>query len=103
MAVWFLFGVNVMRYLLAIFLVLSVCFGFLAYYYHNRADSYCELWKSSKANIDFLIKQRRKDNEATLAIYRRNQELEQEAKMDKSFDWNADISSSPVIKRLQAN
>lgn len=92
-----------MKYITAIFLVLSVCFGFLAYYYHNRADSYCELWKNSKANIDFLIEQRRKDNEATLAIYRRNQELEQEAKMDKSFDWNADISNSPVIKRLQTN
>lgn len=103
MDVWILSRVNVMRYLLLIFLALSAILGFLAYYYHNRADSYCELWKNSKANTDFLIEQRRKDNEATLAIYRRNQELEQEAKMDKSFDWNADISSSPVVKRLQAN
>ncbi len=92
-----------MKYLVAIFLALSVVLGLTAYYYHDRANSFCELWKNSKANTDFLINQRRKDNEATLAIYRRNQELEQAVLEDKAFDWHADISNSPVIKRLQTN
>ena len=92
-----------MRYITAIFFVCSVLFGFLAYYFHERANSYQELWKNGRANINLLITQRRKEYEATLAIHRRNQELEQAAKMDKSFDWNVDISDSSVIKRLQAN
>jgi hypothetical protein len=92
-----------MRYLLAIFLGCSVVFGFLAYYYHERASSYCELWKNSQANIVFLIKQREKDYADTLQISERNRELEQAVAQDKAFDWNADISHSPVIMRLQAN
>ena len=91
-----------MRYITAIFLTLSVVLGFLAYYYHNRASSYCELWKNSEANNDYLIKQRRKDYENTLQISQRNKELEEEARKD-DFDWMADISNSAVIKRLQAN
>lgn len=93
-----------MKYLLAIFFILSVVFGFGVYYYHNRANSYCELWKKSQANITVLIKQREKDYADTLQIAERNRELEAEAKKDKAvFDWNADISHTAVIKRLQAN
>lgn len=93
-----------MKYITAIFLALSVVCGALAYYYHTKANSYCELWKNSQANTDFLIEQRRKDYENTLAISERNRQLEEAAKMDKSsFDWNYDISHSPVILRLQSN
>lgn len=98
-----LLGVDVMRYLMAIFLGCSVVFGFLAYYYHARATSYCEMWKKSQANINLLIKQRKKDYEDTLAISERNKELEKEAAKDKAFDWGFYIGDSPVIKRLQAN
>lgn len=93
-----------MRYLLAIFLGCSVVFGFLTYYYHARASSYCELWKKSQANIDFLIKQRKKDYEDTMAISLRNKELEKAAAKDKAyFDWNYNIANTSVIKQLQAN
>lgn len=93
-----------MRYLLAIFLGCSVVFGFLAYYYHARAESYCELWKNSEANNNLLIKQRKKDYADKLAISERNKELEKAATKDKAyFDWNADISNTAVIKRLQAD
>lgn len=92
-----------MRYLLAIFFILSVVFGFGVYYYHDRANSYCELWKNSQANIDYLIQKRREDNEKTLLIAERNKELEEAAKQDKLFDWNADISNTAVIRKLQAN
>lgn len=92
-----------MKYITAIFLACSVVFGFLAYYYHNRADSYCELWKSSQANVDYLIKQREKDYADTLEISRKAKEIEEAAKMDKStFDWNYDISHTNVILRLQS-
>lgn len=89
-------------YLLAVFLTLSVVFGFLAYYYHTRADSYCELWKSSQANVDYLVKKRKEDNEKTILISERNKELEEAARQD-NFDWMADISNSAVVKRLQSN
>lgn len=92
-----------MRYLLAIFFILCVVLGFGVYYYHNRASSYCELWKNSQANIDYLIKQRKKDYADTLAISIKVRELEEAAKMDKStFDWNFPIASSAVILRLQS-
>lgn len=93
-----------MKYLATIFLALSVLFGFLAYYYNQRANSYCELWKNSEANNDVLIKARRKDYEDKLEISRKNKELEKEAKNDKStFDWNFPIGNSPVILRLQSS
>lgn len=96
--------VNVMRYLLAIFLACSVVLGFLAYYYHNRADSYCELWKSATANVDYLVKKRREDNEKTILISERNKELEEAAKNDEPyFDWSYDISHTSVVLRLQSN
>ena len=96
--------VRMMKYITAIFLALSVVFGFLAYYYHERASSYCELWKNSEANNDYLVKERKKDHEKTIQIAERNRELEKEAENDKStFDWNYNISNSPVILRLQSN
>ena len=93
-----------MRYLLGIFFIFSVTFGFLSYYYYKRADSYHELWKNSEANNDYLIGERKRDHEKTIRIVERNRELEKEAEKDKAyFDWNADIRNTSVIKRLQAN
>lgn len=93
-----------MKYITAIFLALSVVCGALAYYYHTKANSYCELWKNSQANTDFLINKRREDNEKALEISEHVRQLEEAAKMDKSsFDWSYDISHSPVILRLQSN
>lgn len=90
-----------MRYLLAIFLVCSVCLGFLAYYYHERADSYCELWKNSKANEEFLIKQREKNYEKALETSKRQEELEELAKASEEPCWNRAISPvDPVLIRL---
>lgn len=92
-----------MKYITVIFLACSVVFGFLAYYYHNRADSYCELWKNSEANNNYLIKQREKDYADTLAISRKAKEIEEAAKLDKStFDWYYPIADSVVIRRLQS-
>ena len=92
-----------MKYMTAIFLACSVVFGFLAYYFYNRASSYCELWKNSEANNVYLIEQRKKDYADTLEISKRNKKLEEEVKNDKStFDWLFPIANSPVILRLQA-
>lgn len=93
-----------LKYITLIFLGCSVMLGVLTYYYHERAESYCEKWKNSEANNVFLIKQRKKDYEDTLAISERNKELEKAATKDKAyFDWNADISNTAVIKQLQAD
>lgn len=56
-----------------------------------------------RGKIVFMEKKIEKDYQTTLAISERNKELEKAAKIDKKFDWTADISHSPVIKRLQAN
>lgn len=93
-----------MRYLLAIFLGCSVVFGFLAYYYHNRADSYCEMWKSSQANVDYLVKQREKDYEKTLEASRRAEELEELAKSSSESCWHRVIpADDTVLIRLHQN
>lgn len=87
-----------------IFLALIAILGFGVYYYREESKHYCEMYNNVLANNNFLIKQRREDNEKTIQIAERNRELEEETKKDKStFDWNYDISHSPVILRLQAN
>ena len=90
-----------MKYLMAIFLACSVVFGFLAYYYNQRASSYCELWKNSQANNDYLIKQREKDYENTLEVSRRATELEELAKSSNEPCWYRVIpADDSVLIRL---
>lgn len=86
-----------MKYITAIFLALSVLFGFLAYYYHDRASSYCELWKNSEANNDYLIKQREKDHEKTLEASRRAEELEELAKTSSESCWHRVIPADDTV------
>ena len=73
--------------------------------YHNQAKIMAQMTENNalKGNIAFMEKKIEKDYQTTLAISQRNQELEKEVARDKDFDWNADVSHSPVIKRLQAN
>lgn len=90
-----------MKYLAAIFLALSVVLGFIAYYYHDRANSYCELWKNSEANNDVLIKARRKDHEDALAVSEQNRQLEELAKLSSESCWNRIIpDNDSVLIRL---
>lgn len=56
-----------------------------------------------KGNIAFMEEKIEKEYQKTLQISERNKKLEKEASQDKVFDWNADISHSLVIKRLQEN
>lgn len=86
-----------MRYLLAIFLACSMVFGFLAYYYHDRANSYCELWKNSEANNEILIKARRKDYENALESSRRQTELEELAKLSNESCWHRVIPANDTV------
>lgn len=93
-----------MKYILAFFLGSSVIFGFLAYYYHNRADSYCELWKNTQANNEYLIKQREKDIADTLEVSKRNEELEELAKKSSESCWNRVIpADDSILVRLHQN
>lgn len=93
-----------MRYLIVILLACSVVLGIMAYYYHDRANSYCELWKNSEANNTYLIKQREKDHADTLAVSIKNRELEEAAKLSSEPCWNRVIpANDTVLVRLQAN
>ena len=86
-----------MRYLLAIFFVLSVVLGFGVYYYHNRANSYCELWKSATANVNYLVKQREKDYAKALEASKRQEELEEAVKQSKESCWNRVIPDNDSV------
>lgn len=86
-----------------IFLAVVAILGFGVYYYREESKHYCDMYNNALANNKFLEKRIEKEHAETLAVSKRNAELEQAAKLDKSFDWNADISHSIVIKRLQAN
>lgn len=86
-----------MRYLSAIFLALSVVCGALAYYYHTKANSYCELWKNSQANTDFLINKRREDNEKALESDKRKTELEELVKLSEEPCWNRVIPADDSV------
>lgn len=86
-----------MRYLLAIFFVLSVVLGFGVYYYHNRANSYCELWKSATANVNYLVKQREKDYAKALEASKRQEELEEAVKQSSESCWNRVIPDNDSV------
>lgn len=86
-----------MKYLLAIFLGCSVVCGILAYYYHTKANSYCELWKNSQANADFLIQKRREDNEKAMEASLRQEQLEELVKLSDEPCWNRVIPADDSV------
>ncbi len=51
----------------------------------------------------FLVTRLQRIYDEKIALEQQNAELEAAAAADKAFDWNSDISHSPVIKRLQAD
>jgi len=90
-----------MRYLMAIFLVLSAVLGFCAYFYYQKSESYCELWKNAQANSNFLIKVVERNNEKALEASRRAEELEELVKLSSESCWNRVIpNSDSVLVRL---
>lgn len=57
-----------------------------------------------KNQISFLEKELDERNKEKILLSERNAELRKAAEEDKAyFNWNADISNTAVIKRLQAN
>lgn len=61
-------------------------------------------YNAIKGSKIFLEKEIEERNKEKILLSQRNRELEEEAKKDKSsFDWDYNISNSPVIKWLQAN
>ncbi|MBO7735313.1 MAG: hypothetical protein J6S67_22295 [Methanobrevibacter sp.] len=83
-----------------IFFIIVVVLGFGVYYYREESKHYADMYNNAQANAEFLIKQRERDNEKTLAISERNRELEQAAKLDKSFDWHTHLPSGAILDRL---
>jgi len=80
-------------------LIAVLCFG--VYYYHEKSESYCSLYKNAIANNNILIKAREKDYEKILETSRRQQELEELAKLSNESCWSRIISSTdPVLVRL---
>lgn len=91
-----------MKYLIT--LIIAVIAVFYGWWYKQEAERKETLYANSRANNELLINRMRKVYNDKMETDRRNAELEKAALEDKAyFDWNADISNSAVIKRLQAN
>ncbi len=74
--------------------------------YHNQTKIMVQMTENNalKGKIGFMEEKIEKEHQNILAISERNKELEKAAAKDKAyFDWNANISATAVIKRLQAD
>jgi hypothetical protein len=90
-----------MNRLLFVAILLGIFFGLVAYFYKNQAEEQERLKDVYCANNQFLITRIKKVYDDKVATDRKIRELEQRAKEDLVFDWNVDISSSPVILELK--
>lgn len=91
-----------MKYLIP--LIIAILAVFYGWWYKQEAERKEALYVNSRANNELLISRMREVYNDKVETDRRNAELEKAALEDKAyFDWNADISNSAVIKRLQAN
>lgn len=53
-----------------------------------------------RGNNSFLEKRIEKERQDALEVSERNQEMEQAAKLDKSFNWNLRLPSGTILNRL---
>lgn len=76
----------------------------LAVYRGYKIEQQNIIINNLNANVDVLIKGRKKDYADKVEIAKRNAELEEAAKNDEDcFTWNTDISNSPVMRKLRQN
>lgn len=87
--------------LVAVVIIYFLSLGIV--YYKNISDDYKKTNIIYNANNKLLMTKIKEVYDDKLETDKRIKELQEEAKKDKTFNWNIDISSSPVIKRLQAN
>lgn len=80
-------------------LVLGLMVALLALGFQRAENSRLEDEKSFLMNINRAVAKREKAY--VLETSKRIEELEELAKKDSSFDWNRDISSSPVVLQLR--
>ena len=90
-----------MNRLLFVAILLAIFLGLMAYFYKNQAEEQERLKDVYCANNQVLITRIKKVYDDKVATDRKIRELEQRAKEDLVFDWNVDISSSPVILELK--
>lgn len=90
-----------MNRLLFVAILLAIFLGLVAYFYKNQAEEQERLKDVYCANNQVLITRIKKVYDDKVATDRKIRELEQRAKEDLVFDWNVDISSSPVILELK--
>lgn len=85
--------INLICWLVALGII--ICGAFYMSYLKNSLASE----KESNQQLTLTLEKRNND---VVALSKRNKELEASAKKDTSgFDWNFDISDSPVVKQLQ--
>lgn len=84
-------------YLSLVFLALVAVLCFGVYYYHEKSESYCSLYKNALANNNVLIKRMEKDNAKELEASKRISELEELAKSSKESCWNRIIPTDDAI------
>lgn len=80
-----------------------MCIAILfAVHYKQESKSQKEQICSLTANVNLLIEGRKKDYADKTEIAKRNEELEEKARMDSScFTWTDNIESSYVVQKLR--
>ena len=90
------------KYLTIILTLGVLILGCTTFFYKNKANTYKDKYDAVRANNELLEGKIKKVYDDKLETDKRNAELEATAKEDKSgFDWNADISSSPIVVQLR--
>lgn len=87
---------------LNIILIFALIFALQVVYWQKKKVEDVEKQKDLyKQNNYVLINRVKKVYDDKVATDLRIQELEKRAKEDLAFDWNLDISNSPVIRELK--
>lgn len=95
-----------MNRILAISLIISlIAFAvavFIILYKDNVIDTQREQISGLTANVNLLIDGRKKDYADKVELTKRNEELEEKAKLDNScFTWADNIVNSPIVQQLR--
>jgi cell division protein FtsB len=89
-----------MKYLAIICATIAVFLGLYAYYLDSRLSNTKDKLTIAESQKTAYKTQMEKEHNDKVELDKQIKSLEAKAKSDKSFNWYADISSSPVVIEL---
>ena len=91
---------NLYKYLACFFAILAVVMILMYSFTKNKLERTENENITLRANVNNYKTQLEKEHNDKVELDRKYKKLEDKAKADKSFNWYADISNSPVILEL---